>query len=869
MKPIRTFSIIPSLPPELERLRDVAHNVRWAWDPDSIALFRRLDDDLWHATRNNPVLMLGTIDQSRLEDAAADEGFLLHLERVTRDLDAYMASSSTWYARHHGTPDGPEIAYFSPEFGLTDALQIFAGGLGLLAGDHLKSASDLGVPLVGVGLLYQQGYFRQMLNDAGWQQEFYETNDFHNLPLTLERHDDGSPLLIPSPHPGRTVYAQVWRVQVGRVNLYLLDTNIEPNGPQDRDITDQLYGGDREMRIRQEIVLGIGGYRALHALGISPSVMHMNEGHSAFLSLERVRCLMEGSGLSFEEAREAASAGMVFTTHTPVVAGHDTFPSDLMERYLGEYCAQFGLSHDDLMALGRVTPSDASEPFGMTVLALRMAAYSNGVSRLHGEVSRSMWERLWPGLPVDEVPIGHVTNGVHLRSWVSEELDHFYDRYIGSRWRSQPSTNGLWRQAARIPLEELWRIHERRRERLVVFARRRLQEQLRHRTVSQAEINVANDVLDPEVLTIGFARRFATYKRATLLFRDMERLERIVNNADRPVQFIFAGKAHPRDDAGKELIRQILTLVRQPAFRHRMVFIEDYDMEIARFLVQGCDVWLNNPRRPQEASGTSGMKAAANGVLNFSTLDGWWDEAWEASSLETTPVGWAIGRGETYEDTDYQDQLESADIYDVLERDIVPLFYDRGMDRLPREWVTRMQATIERICPFVNMHRVMRDYTNDFYVPSVMQYRALVEPQMSGARELAAWRNRVTREWGQVCAVPLDDDISADLHVGAPMQARARVCLGALDPSDVVVQLYAGRLDSHGEITAATPTTMHVVGEDGEGGFIYESAAIPWRASGLYGYTIRVLPCHPRLNSNVIPGLISWAGDAERASGSG
>ncbi|HUG13872.1 MAG TPA: alpha-glucan family phosphorylase [Thermomicrobiales bacterium] len=861
MKPIRTFSIIPSLPPELERLRDIANNIRWAWDPDSIALFRRLDDDLWHATRNNPVLMLGTIDQSRLEEAVADEGFLLHLERVARDLDAYMSSSSTWHAREHGAAAAPEIAYFSPEFGLTDALQIFAGGLGLLAGDHLKSASDLGVPLVGVGLLYQQGYFRQTLNDAGWQQEFYETNDFHNLPLTLQRNLDGTPLLIPSPHPGRTVYAQVWKVQVGRIALYLLDTNIDANEPRDRDITDQLYGGDRETRIRQEIVLGIGGFRVLRALGIAPAVFHMNEGHSAFLALERVRCLMQEHGLTFDEAREAASAGLVFTTHTPVIAGHDAFPSDLIERYLGEYRALLGISQAELMALGRLHPADPNELFGMTVLALRMAAYSNGVSRLHGQVSRGMWQELWPGVPVDETPIGHVTNGVHLRSWVSEELDHFYDRYIGSRWRSQPSSNGLWQQAARIPLEELWRIHERRRERLVVFARRCLQQQLRHRTVSQAEIDVANSVLDPEILTIGFARRFATYKRATLLFQDMERLERIVSNGDRPVQFIFAGKAHPRDDAGKELIRQILSLVRQPAFRHRMVFIEDYDMEIARFLVQGCDVWLNNPRRPQEASGTSGMKAAANGVLNFSTLDGWWDEAWDAAAENGTPVGWAIGRGETYEDTGYQDQIESDDIYDVLERDIVPLFYERGPDRLPREWVARMQATIERLCPFVNMHRVVRDYTNDFYLPAAAQYRALVAPDMEGTRELAAWRKRVTTHWSQVRATPLDSDDSNDLHVGAPMQTRALVRLGGLDPSDVVVQLYAGRLDSHGDIADATPSPMRLAGKDGKDACVYESEAIPWRASGLYGYTIRVLPHHPRLNSSFIPGLITWAGE--------
>jgi starch phosphorylase len=859
MRPVRTFSVIPALPPELERLRDIARNLRWAWNPDAIALFRRLDDDLWHTTRNNPVLMLGTIQQARLEEAAADEGFLLHLERVARDLDAYLQAESTWYTRHHGPAATTEIAYFSPEFGLTDALQIFAGGLGLLAGDHLKSASDLGVPLVGVGLLYQQGYFRQTLNDAGWQQEFYVENDFHNLPLTLERNPDGTPLTVTAPHPGREVLAQVWRAQVGRAALYLLDTNIDTNRPDDRDITDQLYGGDLEMRLRQEIVLGIGGFRALRALGIAPRVYHMNEGHSAFLALERVRCLMQSDELTFAEAAEAASAGMVFTTHTPVIAGHDTFPADLIERYFGEYRAELGISEHDLMALGRTNPDDAGEPFAMTVLALRMAAYSNAVSRLHGEVSRAMWSGLWPGVPEEEVPIGHVTNGVHLRSWVSEELDNYYDRYIGSRWRSEPGTNGLWRQAARIPMEELWRIHERRRERLVAFARRRLRQQLQRRGLSQADVDIADDVLDPEILTIGFARRFATYKRATLLLRDPERLARIVNNPERPVQFIFAGKAHPRDDAGKELIRQVLALVRQPQFRHRFVFIEDYDMEIARFMVQGSDVWMNNPRRPQEASGTSGMKAAANGVLNFSTLDGWWDEAWAAQAGQAIPVGWPIGRGETYANWDLQDQIEAEDIYNVLERDIVPLFYERGNDRLPREWVARMQATIERLCPFVNMHRVLRDYTDDFYLPASAHYQALVDDHLAGARQMAAWRARIQKNWNDIRIEPVESDLPGELHVGAPVQVQAKVMLGALEPDEVRVQLYAGRLDSHGALTGAHAFPMEVARTLGDGVFLFESVAAPWQTSGLHGYTIRVLPHHRFLNTNFVPGLITWA----------
>ncbi|MDQ4045248.1 MAG: alpha-glucan family phosphorylase, partial [Chloroflexota bacterium] len=796
MRPIRTFSVVPSLPPQLERLRDVAANLRWAWNPDAIALFRRLDDQLWEETKHNPVLMLGTIEQSKLEDAANDEAFLLHLERVADELAAYLASTHTWFDRHHGQVERPMVAYFSPEFGVTDCLRIFAGGLGLLAGDHLKSASDLGVPLVAIGLLYQQGYFRQMLNDAGWQQEFSAENDFHNLPLELARNDAGEPLRVTAPHGDHEVIAQVWLAQVGRISLYLLDTNIDENRPEDRDITDQLYGGDLETRIRQEIVLGIGGCRVLWALGLDPQVFHMNEGHSAFLALERTRRLMEKTGLTFDQAREAASAGLIFTTHTPVPAGHDAFPAHLMDKYLTAWTASFGLGRRELLALGRQNPNDENEPFGMTVLALKMGAYFNGVSELHGVVSREMWQVLWPDVPMSEVPIEHVTNGVHLRSWVSEELGEYYDRYIGPRWRNEPTSEDDWRQAGQIPAEELWRLHNRRRERLILFARRRLAQQLANRGVSQAEINKASEVLDPEILTIGFARRFATYKRATLLLRDMDRLARIINDTNRPVQFIFAGKAHPRDDAGKELIRQVVLASRRPELRGRFVFLEDYDIEIARFLVQGVDVWLNNPRRPMEASGTSGMKAAANGVLNFSTLDGWWAEAWEAQAGIPDPVGWAIGRGENYENWDYQDQVEAEDLYDVLEKDIIPTFYDVGSDGLPRGWIARMQATIEKLCPFVNGHRMMCDYVEQFYLPSAERYRSLAGDNLAGARDLAAWRTRLEEHWAEVGVTAIESAPPAEVQVGTSVHAQARVRLGPLAPDDVRVELYMGRLNA-------------------------------------------------------------------------
>ncbi|MBI4543691.1 MAG: alpha-glucan family phosphorylase [Gemmatimonadetes bacterium] len=862
MEPIGTFRVSPRLPPALERLRELAYNLRWAWDHSSLELFRRLDADLWEDAGHNPVLLLGRIDQSRLEAAAEDEAFLSHLDGVSRFLDDYLTltKESTWFRRAHGSAPAPLIAYFSAEFGLTECLSIFAGGLGILAGDHLKSASDLGLPLVGVGLLYQQGYFRQVLNDAGRQQEIYQDNDFYTLPLALERRPDGNPLTIAIAFPGRQVAAQVWRARVGRIPLYLLDTNIPANGPGDRDITDQLYGGDLEMRIQQEILLGIGGCRVLEALGLDPVVCHMNEGHSAFLALERIRRLMERHGLDFAEARELASAGLVFTTHTPVAAGHDAFPHALMARYFEDYARGLGISLRELLVLGRQDAENDGEPFGMTVLALRLAAHSNGVSRLHGRVSRPMWRGLWPGVPEHEIPIGTVTNGVHFRSWISLEMDQLYDRYLGPRWREEPADETAWGRAGRIPSEELWRTHERRRERLVAFARRRLRTQFARRGASRAELEEVEEVLDVKALTIGFARRFAAYKRATLLFRDPDRLARILGDADRPVQILIAGKAHPRDEVGKDLIRQIVSLAREPPFHRRLAFLEDYDMAAARYLVQGSDVWLNTPRRPLEASGTSGMKAAANGVLNLSTLDGWWAEAWDVVGGEALAGGWAIGGGELYSDPEEQDRVEAEALYALLERTVVPAFYDRDAGGLPRRWVGGMKAALGRLCPIFNTHRMVREYTDRFYMPAASRARRLAADEAVGARALAAWKTRVLAGWSAVSVEAVDAGPADEVEVGEQVCVRARVRLGSLGPEDVAVQLYIGRLDPRGMISEATAIRMQPGGPVGDTAHVFEASAVPCPASGLHGYTIRVLPQHADLDGRFLPGLIAWAG---------
>ncbi len=853
MKPIHSFLAIPSLPKPLERLRSLAYNLRWAWDYDCIELFHQLDLELWEKTRHNPVLMLGSVDQVRLEAAAVDEGFLAQLDRVAHGFEAYMSAKSTWFTRVHSAADGHSVAYFSAEFGITECLSIFAGGLGVLAGDHLKSASDLGIPLVGVGLLYQQGYFRQYLNEAGWQQENYAENDFYNLPLSRERHQDGTPVTIAIPFPDRDIIAQIWRTQVGRVNLYLLDTNVPANSEENRHITYQLYGGDTEMRIKQEIVLGIGGYRALAALGLSPSVYHMNEGHSAFLSIERIRCFMEQYHVSFQEAYEAASAGLVFTTHTPVPAGHDYFPQELMEKYFREYYEALKLSLLEFMALGRQDATNEEEPFCMTVLALRMAAHSNAVSRLHGKVSRSMWQDIWPGVPEHEIPIKHVTNGVHFPSWISREMRQLYDRNLGPRWRREPADQELWQKAEHIATPELWKTHERRRERLVSFARRKLRVQLEQRGVSPAEIAMADDVLDPKVLTIGFARRFATYKRAALLLSDPDRLDRILNHSGHPVQIIFAGKAHPKDTPGKELIQQIVDLSRQDRFRHRLVFLEDYDMAVARYLVQGADVWLNTPLRPREASGTSGIKAAANGVLNLSILDGWWDEAYQLD------VGWAIGGKETYDDIEYQNAVEAENLYDVLEKEVVPLFYDRGNDGIPKRWVANMKTCIKQLCCFFNTHRMVQEYTEQFYLPAAGHVEHMLAASIEKAKSLAAWMTHVKKNWSTVSIQMIDSGPEKDVEVGEHFAVSACIELGELTPEDVSVEMYIGRVNANDEISEGSGFPMQPAGREPQGCYRYNALNITCNTSGKHGYTIRVLPRHPDLIKPFLPGLIVWA----------
>ena len=849
MKPSRVFNVAASLPEKLEALRDLAYNLHWSWCRDTIDLFRRIDRDLWEEVEHNPVRLLGVASQEQLQTCAEDEGFLAHLERARTRLKEYLEATS-WARKTYGISLQPLVAYFSAEFGLTECLPLYSGGLGVLAGDYLKSASDIGLPVVGVGLLYQRGYLTQYLNVDGWQQEVHTETDFYNAPISIVRRE-GQPVLVEVPCPEGVYQAQVWRVQVGRVPLLLLDANLPTNPEPVRRISGQLYAGDPELRIAQEILLGIGGVRALAACDFHPVIHHMNEGHAAFLALERIRVLMQ-QGLNFDEARVAASAGLVFTTHTPVPAGSDRFGRDMIERHLGAYLHGFGMSTDAFMALGRERPGQDGEPLCTTALALRLAASSFGVSKLHGRTSRRIWRSVWPNVPEDDVPIGAVSNGVHIPSWVSKEMADLFDRYLGPRWRSQPVEAKDWAHVDHIPDEELWQVHEQRRQRLVAVARRRLREQLARRGAPAAEIEEADEALHPHALTIVFARRVAAYKRALLLFHDLERLRRIVSRVDRPVQIIFAGKAHPADREGKEIIRKIIHTIRDPQLRRRIVFLENYDMTLARYLVQGADVWLNTPRRPLEASGTSGMKAAANGALNFSVLDGWWCEAYEPDT------GWAIGQGEEYDDPQYQDAVESQAIYDVLERDIIPLFYGVGDDGLPRAWIARMKAAIRKICPVFNANRMVGEYMNRFYLPATERVMRLQENSFERARRLAAWQAKVRQAWPQLAVTRIEHDDTSNLRVGVTFRVRVQVQLGALSPDDLAVDLYLGRLDSHGELTDVRPLPMRPAGPTSDGGQWFETQVSP-PSSGRHGFSIRILPHHEDLASPYEMNLILWA----------
>jgi starch phosphorylase len=848
MKDIILYTVVPNLPERLFPLLELARNVWFSWNLEAIDLFRSVDQNLWDETHHNPLAILGRLSNERIQELLNDEGFLLEMERIHAEFKRYVQDRRA-YDFALETPLVFTVAYFSAEYGLTDCLSIYSGGLGILSGDHLKTASDLRVPLVAMGLFYQKGYFRQYLNADGWQQETYPDNDFHILPVTLVRDGNNAPLTVEVPIQNRTVKVRVWCIQVGRVPLFMLDTNNIENPEDDRDITCALYGGDKAMRLQQEIVLGIGGTRALEQMGYRPSVFHMNEGHSAFAILERIRLLMNRYRLTFAEAREAVYASNIFTTHTPIPAGIDIFDRGLLNSYLGDYLRSMGITLDTFLTMGS-EDSNPKDSLNMAVLALKNSTATNAVSELHKKVSRRMWTKIWPGLPEADIPIGHVTNGIHIPSWISDDMSRVFDRYLGRRWAEDPDNLKVWERVNRIPDAELWRTHERRRVRLVAFARQRVQEQLARRGAQKADIQAASEILNPEILTIGFARRFATYKRGDLILKDPARLAKILNNPQRPVQIIFAGKAHPADNTGKEVIKNIVHLAQQPEFRHRIAFVEDYDMNVGRYLVQGSDVWLNNPRRPLEACGTSGMKAAANGSLNMSILDGWWVEGFQ------TGLGWAIGAGEEYDDHVYQDHIESQAIYDLLERCVVPLFYERGRDNLPRGWITMMKNSMRTLIARFSGQRMLQDYILQYYLPAALNWDKIDLSRFDEVRSFAAWIESVRRSWSQIKILEKRADTRRMIQVGEKLNIEVELGVGALSPSDLAVDIYYGPVDSKAEFLDRSTYPLKLCShKEGKAVFCGE---IPCGNVGRFGFRVRVLPSHPLLANPYHLGLILW-----------
>ncbi|MEJ2728860.1 MAG: alpha-glucan family phosphorylase [Deltaproteobacteria bacterium] len=849
MKNFKIFQVLPNIPQKLQFLEVLSRNMWWCWNKDAIELFRRMDPGLWTESGRNPIAFLSKIDQSRFEKLAKDKGYLAHLKEVQEQFQIRVLDSTDKSDSVFGP--GDSIAYFSMEFGIHESLPLFAGGLGILAGDHLKAASNLGLPLTGVGLMYHHGYFRQYLDPDGWQQEAYPETDLYELPAERVLDDSGNELRVTVAGPEGPIHAIVWKIMVGRIPLYLLDTNILENKPLCRTITSRLYAADQKIRLAQEVLLGIGGMRALAAMKINVKVLHMNEGHSAFASLERLAQTISGYNVDLKTALEIVPRTTVFTTHTPVAAGHDEFPAEHVRPYLKPLEKSLQTTEKEILSWGQTEGSSPDAPLSMFILALHAAAHCNGVSRLHGSVARRMWSHVWPHRPVDEVPISHITNAIHISSFISSEFAALFNRYLGPDWYMGSRKPENIDRIDDIYEEELWRSHEMNRARLVRTCREQLIKQYSRRNAPRSVIEALESVLDPDVLTIAFARRFATYKRANLLFKDPQRLEAMVNSKKHPAQFIFAGKAHPKDNEGKELIKKLFAFASQPELRDRIIFLEDYDMHLARHLFQGADVWLNTPRRPLEACGTSGMKAAINGVLNVSILDGWWCEGY------TEERGWRIGNGEEYADHDYQDAVESQALYNVLENGVIPCFYDRKNGDLPGSWLQKMKASMKMAMEMFCSLRMVTDYNNRYYIPAAKRYDTLLAGQAEEARNMATQIKRLRSLWNDIeIRSPVRKNRGL-YHVGENFEVTAEINLAELQPDEVDVELYYGHMQSLEDLAASHVEKMGVLENRDNGHYLY-GCSLACQSSGRFGFTVRVTPRgDERVKST--PRLITWA----------
>ncbi|NLI58152.1 MAG: glycosyltransferase family 1 protein [Clostridium sp.] len=847
------ITVTAVIPNELSKLKDIAYNLWWSWNSDAIDLYREIDLALWEKLGKNPVRFLKEVSQKKLEAKVNDPDYMSRYRGVVEKYEAYMNETDTWFSRNFPDKKNHMVAYFSAEYGLNEVLPIYSGGLGVLSGDHCKSASDLGIPFTAIGLFYKQGYFSQHINADGWQETIFTDLNTSNLPIRPALDQNGSQITIEVELPGRIVFAKIWYVQIGRVKLYLMDTDHEHNNENDRGLTARLYGGDQETRIQQEIFLGIGGSKVLDTLGIKPTVYHMNEGHSAFLGLELIRKLVQNQNLRFDEAKEVVSSSVVFTTHTPVPAGNDVFPLEMIDRYFNHYWPSLGISRHEFLDLGLKIGDHQN--FNMTVLALNLSGQRNGVSELHGAVSRNIFKNVWPEIPEDEIPIGHITNGIHTLTWLSPTIKYLYDKYLDRDWQEKLYEKNVWDKVDDIPAEDLWKSHCVLKTKMIGFVREKLKEQRIANNESIERIKEVDTLLDSNALTIGFARRFATYKRANLIFRDVARIQKILNDPERPVQIIFAGKAHPADAPAHEIIKHINDIAKQEGFHGKVVLVENYNMTLARNLVQGVDIWLNNPRRPLEASGTSGQKVCINGIINFSVLDGWWCEGYNGKN------GWAIGDETIYDNEYHQDNADSESIYDILEKQIIPTFFDRNEKGVPEKWVEIMKESIKSNTSLFSTHRMVQDYTNKYYIPLMDRVEKQTLNNFKLASELSNWKKHIEKEWPQVDIIP-DKQITQlnnkNFISGESIPIYASVRLGNIEPSSVKVQIYYGDVGNDNTIENPHIVDMQLEEKISDNTYRY-TTNITLFEGGEYGYTFRVIPNHPDLLNRFDLPLIRWA----------
>ena len=842
----------PQLPKRINKITEIANNLWWSWNTEFLRLLKTIDRDLWEKCEKNPIKFLKQVSQEKLEEVEKDPAFLKEYDKIVENFDGYMASKNTWFSQKYFDNKNDLIAYFSAEYGLDQTIGIYSGGLGILSGDHLKSASDLGIPLVAVGLMYKNGYFHQRIDKDGIQHPEYKDLNLYDLPISAVKDNDGNDFITYVKFPERRVYLKVWQINVGRIKLYLLDSDLDINNEEDRGTTAKLYGGDQEMRIRQEIILGMGGVHTLKKLGYNPTIYHMNEGHSAFLNLEIIKDTIKEKQVSFNIAKDIASSKTVFTTHTPVPAGNDIFPIDLMDKYFKNFWTFLGIEREEFLRLGVAPKQPIESGFNMGILALKIAGKRNGVSKLHGEVSRELFANVWPHIAPSESPITYVTNGVHTCTWLAPKMKDLYNKYLIPYWQDNIHEDDVWKKINSIPDEELWKEHLERKKKLLDVVRHNLTVRLRREGVSYDAINEALGNLNPEALTIGFARRFATYKRATLIFRDIERITQILNNADRPVILIFAGKAHPADKYGADLIKQIHEVSMMPQFKGKIFILENYNIEISRYLVSGVDVWLNNPRRPMEASGTSGQKASVNGVVNFSVLDGWWAEGYNQKN------GWTIGTNKDYVSYEEQDNADSQSMYETLEHKIIPTYYDKDENGISKTWIQYMKNSIMSTGGKYSTSRMLVDYTNQLYMP-LCNLTKKYYSNLEKVTEYDAWKQSISSNWKDIQIEQEEGNAdNVTLDAGNIIDVKCSVVLPNIDVNHIKAEVYYGRFLDNGTVQDVKVIEMKLERKDEENKKYYYTAKIPLTSGGNFGYSFRVMPKHEMLLDSENLDLVKW-----------